>query len=303
MRIERNTTQFSAFDLGIFGLGYESRSLDCFVGRGSGCSRSVAIGYSYFLEEFDYRSNKESFLDRGAEVRETDDKGLLQVLQNLIDPSQLGQEPTILLDISVFSRHRLCKILWFLFGSLPVGARVVVNYSVAEFVDPPVLGYPVRQFGPVIEELNTLPGRPSLPISVIVGLGYEPEKALGAVGVLDPGTVFFLVPLGVDSRYEESVRVSNQALLASYGSQAQLTYSIERPYSTYIDLKGLLSRLRLESRVMILPLGPKVLSAISIVLAWEYYPDISVWRVSSEEAETPVNKKSSGVIVEFLIQF
>jgi len=262
----------------------------------------VAIGYSYFQDAFDYQINKETFLCGGVVVRETDDQGLVPALRELLELEQLGASPTILLDISVFSRHRLCRILWFLFGNLPAGGRIVINYSVAEFVGPPSSGYPVRQFGPVIEELNTLPGRPSLPISVIVGLGYEPEKALGAVGVLDPGTVFFLVPLGVDSRYEDSVRLSNQALLASYGTRSHLTYSIAKPYSTYIDLKGLVSRLRLESRVMILPLGPKVLSAISIVLAWEYFPDVSVWRVSSEEAEIPVNKKSSGAVVEFLVQ-
>ena len=302
MTILRDSEAPLRFDLGLFGLGYESRSIDCFEVKGGSCERLVAIGYKYFQEECEYQGNRHVFESGGALVREVSDEEFGSTLIEALAGLSGIARPHVLIDISVMSRHRLSKAIWVAVHQLPLGSRVQVFYNVAAYVAPPTYAHAVKRFGPIIEELNTVPGRLAQPVSMICGLGYERDKALGAIGSIDPDELFLMTPISLEQAYDVDSRRNNSALSRTYPGSMEITYEVAKPFSTYIDLKSLIARLSEKSRVLILPLGPKILSAISILLAAEFYPRVVVWRVSSEEKETPVNKLSSGRSLELTIE-
>lgn len=293
-KMELSSLEEYNFDLGIFGLGYESRSINCFDKFDTRCKKKIAIGYSYFQNEFDYIINKQLFISRECIIEEMDNDQFDIQIDKLLCTYLIGPPKNVLLDISVMTRHRICEIIWYLKNRLPSDSILIVYYSIAEFKDPPIENYPVKEFGPIAEFLSPLSGRLLQPPVVIAGLGYERDKALGAIGNIDPERVFFLIPTNTEKLYEEKVRENNKILLENYDNRNILTYDVTKPYSSYFELRSLVLGLKNDNRVLLLPLGPKILSVISILIAIEFFPEILVWRVSSEEREVPLNRIASG---------
>lgn len=287
------------FDLALFGLGYERRSVDCFRSVRARCERSIALGYQYFQAEYGYARNRDEFSTGGAVVHEVSDDELQAVILAEFHQVGLSTSASILVDISVMSRHRIAKVIWLALKNLPSHTMIAVSYNVASYVPAPTEIHPIKRFGPIIDELNTVPGRLAMPVSMICGIGYEKDKALGAIGNIDPDELFLLRPISMDVRFDQESDKNNGSLFRTYPGSAELTYDVTRPFSTYVELKSLISRLSERSRVILLPLGPKILTAVAIVLAVEFYPQVVVWRVSSEEKETPLDRESSGTVVQF----
>lgn len=183
------------FDFGIFGLGYETRSIECFNKLKDCCVQKIAFGYDYWKNDFDYLNNKEVFENNNCEIFEVREKEIRDDLDHMFPKILIEKICKILVDVSVMTRHRLSELLWLLFDRMVTGSEIVVVYSIAEFVEPPKHNYPVKFFGSIIDNFQPMTGRLNLHPVVIVGLGYEKDKALGVVGHLDPENVIFLIPI------------------------------------------------------------------------------------------------------------
>ena len=79
-------------------------------------------------------------------------------------------------------------------------------------------------------------------------------------------------------------------------------YQVNDPVSTYLDLRTIINSIAHTSRCLLVPLGPKILSAICVVLSFEREGRLPVWRVSSEHTEEPIDRKSSGVVIDFSLK-
>jgi len=296
MIIEKyNTTDDDNFEIGIFGLGYESRSISCFSQVKDRCRMKLALAYNYWCDKADYKINKEEFESNDCRVIEVDENAIRKDLE--LNLAQIIQEikGKVFVDISVMTRHRLSELLWFLFENMISESSIIIAYSIADFVEPPTQNYPVKFFGSIIDSFQPLTGRLNLHPIVVIGLGYEKDKALGAIGHLDPENVIFLIPSNEkEQNYKERLDENNKLLFDNYPKSKSLTYDVLKPYSTYFELKSLILRLKKEHRILLIPLGPKILAVISLIIAWEFSPEINVWRVSSEQLEKPLNRKSSG---------
>lgn len=283
------------FDLGIFGLGYESRSIDCFCKIKSTCNKSIALGYTYWNDEFDYLKNKAEYENNNCKVIEINENDIRENLEKSLYEEIKAINGRIFIDISVMTRHRLSELLWFMFDELNPGTSIIVAYSIAEYVEPPNQNYPVKFFGSIIEKYQPLTGRLNLQQVVIIGLGYEKDKALGAIGHLDPENVIFLIPTNDDAPdFGKQIHQNNKQLFDNYAKSESLTYDVLKPYSTYFELKSLILGLKNDYRVLLIPLGPKILAVICLIIAREFFPDINIWRVSSQQYEKPLNREPSG---------
>tara|TARA_R110002049_G_scaffold40727_4_gene123660 strand:+ start:489 stop:1397 length:909 start_codon:yes stop_codon:yes gene_type:complete len=298
MKIFKNINEGIKFDLSIVGLGYEQRSTHVFQSENALQESCLVLGYTYHTDKFDYQKNKKYF--DGCLVKEVEDDDVeAEVLSFIEEKNHGGGKVNLLLDITVLSRHRLAVVIWNCLQKLPKGSILRVAYTLSDFVPPPEVTPPVKEIGPIISHLEGMPSNVGLPTSLVVSLGYEENKALGASNYIDANEVVAFIPSGNVLKFNEEVVKSNKNFLRSVSERNRFTYDLHSPYKTYAELKSVVLSLMRESRPIILPLGPKIIAALSVVLGVELYPMLPVWRLSSKGAEEPVNRKASGHVVFF----
>lgn len=289
------------FDIAFFGLGYEPRSTHAFGVYEDQCLRSIVFGYDYNTKVLDYQKNKDFFLQSSATVLEPSDKEFGKAIENAL----IFPEKTIVnvcIDITVMSRHRVALALWALLEVLPTDSTITIVYCLSKFIPPPIITPPVKNIGPIIEELNGTPSNIGLPPSLVVSLGYEEGKALGAANYIDASEIVCLIPQSKIGSFESNVIEKNKYFLKNIPKSKILKLNLHSPQTAYYDLKSIIHGVSDTSRPILLPLGPKIISALAVILGWEIYPSLPVWRVSSKEHEKPIRREASEHKVSFTIR-
>lgn len=162
---------------------------------------------------------------------------------------------------------------------------------------------PIATAGPVIDRFTGWSGEPELPASVIVGVGYEPDKVLGILEFLEPATVWVWVPHGKDERFLQAIMKSNDGLWDYVSPDRRIEYGVLNPYETFVRLESLCYGLVRRTRPVIVPFGPKIFALLSMLVALHWPDELSVWRVSGEQAETPHDTEAEGTISGLRVEF
>lgn len=281
------------FDVAIYGLGYESRSTSAFKKYSLQSKKNIVVGYENNKSAIKYNENKIFFQNNNVDIYENDCESIIQTVKQIVEDSVKDiNEPKVFLDITVMSRHRMANIIYNLLSDLCEQAKITICYNLSDFVEPPLGIQPVKEMGPIIEDLHGDLGNLSMPTSIVFGLGYEEHKALGVYNYYDADYSYAFIPENPYSNFEPRVRENNAPLLEVITDRNTFTYDITEPYATYVDLKSLILSLTDMSRVILVPLGPKIFAALSVILGKELYPKLPVWRVSSLHSELPVERIS-----------
>jgi hypothetical protein len=285
------------FDVGLFSLSYESRAR-AFVERSDvSFGRGCAIGYD-FHHVFSYYKNKDFYEGLNFDVFEIPDEDLCGVMSDILSGFS-DKEIDVFFDISSMSRHRISVILICLLENLKKGSTISVAYTPAKYSPPPERCPPVKYIGPICEELTGALGDLEKPAACIISLGYEENKALGAVNSIDPADCWLFVPVSREEPFKEKVLANNASLIGMCGGGRTLFCEIDDPSSMYRDMKSLLKGVLRDFRPIFLPLGPKIFTAVAVVLAHEFSPHVPVWRVSSGDKEEPVDREPDDYSIVF----
>lgn len=202
-----------------------------------------------------------------------------RVLKSFVGESSID---SVAIDFSSMTRSWMWSLIaecWSLFESGRLH-RMLLCYAPAAFAPPSELLPPPRTIGPVIgvaPRVHVL----SESIALIVGLGYEMERALGLVEYVDPAEArFFYADPGSAAEYLTSMRTANATLFKRVGLETLVPYPLDDWTSTVAILEGVFGYYRQAHRVLCVPMGPKPFAAIACVLALEM-GDVALWRVSS----------------------
>lgn len=203
----------------------------------------------------------------------------------------------VLVDVSSCSRSVLAHLLLAL--AQPRERRVILTcaYAISDFYDPPAGELPSSISEPVIGDLSGWSHDLSKPPCAIIGLGFEPGRALGSIDYLEVPEVRLFLPQGPDQRFEAAVLAANRLLTDEVGSP--LRYSILDPEDAFQKLTSLVYGLLPRFRPIIIPLGPKIFAALSMLLALRLFPQVCIWRTSAGSGEEVANRKPSGTVVAF----
>lgn len=210
----------------------------------------------------------------------------------------MGQSKTIiklLVDTSAFPRRVLASLLNMIRNVVASGISIelTIGYRLAEFSRPSEEAAPPnKRVAPVHPDLAGWPKLPGLPVHLIVGLGYEQGKALGAVEYIQPTYVSLFSPLSPEPRFAEEVHVRNQPLLINVDSSAVFSYQVLEPAAQIAQLSSMLASLVRTRRPVLLPFGPKIFFAVCVLLSFGF-PEVSVWHVSGEEQDSIETLKPS----------
>jgi hypothetical protein len=198
---------------------------------------------------------------------------------------------SLVVDISSMTRTwygGIVKALSRVEHAFPVST--IFGYSPAVWSRPPKEVPPNEVLGPV-------PGfaahvLPSKPAALVIGLGREPDRALGLKDYLDPRTtVCFYANPGAARQYERAAMAANEDLLRMIPANQLYQYDLLDPVGSLRILASVCQGLARDYRVVLASLGPKVFGLFCFLIH-VHLPEISVWRVSPATRQTPFDHKS-----------
>jgi hypothetical protein len=212
-----------------------------------------------------------------------------------------SESPRIFVDYSSMTRSWYAGIIEAV-AAAPGKASVtcVFGYSPASFT-PPSRPAPNAIAGPIAGFCSLdIPDKPS---ALVIGLGYERERALGIFEYVDPGVAFaFYTDPAIDERYTACVVRNNHALLNALGPDRVFRHplsDLQRASSLLVSLYSALSE---DYRVILAPLGVKPFSLLCLLLASRFL-DIDVWRVTPGQRGPIHEREPAGPILMLRADF
>lgn len=285
-------------------VGYESRARFFFEEFASDAEHSVALMFDE-QQVLEFDRNRKMFAGMGFNfISISSDQTALEVaLQQLFEAIlQVSKKENltvvrILIDVSSMTRQMIALIALNaanIQGALDVECDFV--YSPASFGELPDVEGPILSNGPVCDQLAGWSPTVGVPCGLVLGIGYEPDLALGVIEDLEAGEVWAFRPYNSDKKYDVAINDHNQGLDQHIPNSNYVRYFIYDPYYLYIALGQLVRSAKYEYRTIIVPLGPKIFSLCATLVTLSNYPDVGLWRVSAGPNLTPVDRKPTGEV-------
>lgn len=293
----------SSIDLVIAVSGYEKRSPYLMERIKLGNETKLVLGFDEMVDELNRPENDRKFRELGFHpVLFSGDKGLNveALLEHL--PDKKTDELTILVDYSCMTKPWYASIIdFFSHADLSYNkVNILFSYTQSTFVEPkkpkPLrvaesLGYSAR---------GMMAGKP---VALVMGLGYEKDRAEYLRKSLDPEKTYCLYadPCS-DKRFVEKVYINNFKLIDSLHKSQVLIYPMEDMAKSDRLLTDLCLELRMNYRIILAPLGPKPFALICM-LTGARYPDIEVWRVGAGKLESVYDRFPVGEPLVYRVEF
>jgi hypothetical protein len=280
-------------DLFVFSLGYEPRCT--FAARTIKRlpeSISFAVGYKH-SKLLSYEESADWYRRNGATVVDNlDDLGYREWINQCM--ATHSSVRSICVDLSSMNRSRIAA--WAEFYERvgdPQNFRMHFIYCPSRFVHPSDELIQNENVGPLSARFSGGLLEPGRPPELVLGLGYEVGKALGALEFLQCSDSWVFIPKATDVRFEQAVERVNKILIDNTAPNRLVRYRLDDPAGTYADLCSLLRGISQWSNPILLPLGPKLFSLVCM-LAGLKFENSSVWRASQGRYEIPVAREADG---------
>ncbi|AJC15925.1 hypothetical protein [Pandoraea sputorum] len=294
----------SDIDVLIVACGYEGRARAAAQEFHTTAKSKLAIGFSS-QRELEYEANKAWFESAGFDLVEVGDNEFRAALEQYLLPRAQGDGVRkVEVDISCFNRFRLAHLVDVLRTLSASEVTVIFRYSIAKFTPPVEDTAPTVSVEPVIPQFAGWTTRPDRPPAAIVGLGYEPNKAIGIVDHLEiNNATWAYYPLGPIPEYYQRVLEGNRSLLNIIQADGRCQpYDLDEPAQLFHEINSLVDMLKPHFNTVLIPFGPKLFALVTLLVA-SLNDDVGVWRVSSGSLEEPVNREPSGHIVSVSATF
>ncbi|WOI46501.1 hypothetical protein [Acidovorax sp. BLS4] len=193
---------------------------------------------------------------------------------------------SILIDLSCLARQHIGDLFAAVKDLAKEGpVELQIAYSLARFVKPPVRwSTAIRRIAPVNSEFAGWTAAPDNPIELVIALGYEKGKAIGAAEYLEPSDTWLFVPISPEEKYLREVQVQNKELLLERKTK-QLEYQVLSPIDSYHTLLSLVRGMRNVARPILLPFGPKIFFGLALLVAM-VIEEAAVWFVDGENTSS-----------------
>lgn len=289
------------YDLCAVALGYEERAR--WLVENCPCEATHKVAWTFDTNQvLSFNDNKRCFESAGFSIAGTKEDVPRKWLEQAVLGATSEAEFRVCIDVSSITRRRLA--LWLdALRECTFSGRIVVEfyYCPSEFTEAP--GATANTWaGPVTEGFAGWSSDPELPSYLIIGLGYEPDRAAGAIEYIEPAEVILFEPVSHEPRFTPAIKEANRQLWTFGRELATRRYSVEDPLGTFVVLERLVKRLASHTRPILLPFGPKLFALNSMLVAM-FYPAVAVWRVSGSEIEIPVQRRASGGLFGLRVTF
>jgi hypothetical protein len=295
--VDTQTIHEQQYDLFLAVVGYELRARFIAEHIRITATERIAIGFKAG-RLFNYEENARWYDSANFAVYHLNDTEFDQLvterLLRLLDRKRSGEKVRICVDISSLTRVRMAMLVR-LFAEATLSDKLEVHflYSLAAFSPPPSSTVPNRHVGPVLASFSGWWTAPERPVAAAVGLGYEENKALGAVEHVQASSIWTFEPVSPITEYSPALDKANSTLLNLVPLANKFHYRVDRPFDIFVALESFTFGITRDHNLVLLPFGPKVF-ALCALLVGILHPEVAVWRVSG--AEEPTDRQSSGQI-------
>jgi hypothetical protein len=300
------------YDLFVATVGFEQRAR--FIAEHAGINATTLVASAFDARKtLHFARNEQWFRGAGFEVTEVSDRAFADHCQRILTSTAQHCSTDVLrlaLDISSMSRLRMAGWIGALedFGlraSRGSVQTIVVDflYAPALFSEPSRSGAPITICEPVTPRFAGWSLEPDSPSVAIFGLGYEPDKAVGALEYIEPATVWVFRPRGSDPRYEEELEKANFTLWDLIPAGNVIDYPVDDPFQCFASVEAVVFGALNGTRPVLIPLGPKIFAISSLLVACMHRSKLAVWRVSSGQFEEPRDRIPDGRIVGLRASF
>jgi hypothetical protein len=290
-------------DLFICVAGYERRARYIAESLLPRAKMKVCIGFDK-QKDFSFNENIAWFEENHFALHVVSDEHFTELARSVLpSDSELHRHLSVIVDISSISRFRLASLLEILSSETTTRSiSVDFVYALAAYTSPVYHTVPNSHVGPVTPAFAGWWTEPDQAISAIVGLGYEEDRALGAVEFLQAAEVWAFIPVSVVHEYSPALLAANEVLLQAVPSERQVHYKVNDPADCYKTIQSLVHGLSLSRNPILLPFGPK-LFALCCLLVGTLSPTVPVWRVSAQEQEPAVDRIAEGPVYGLRVLF
>ncbi len=286
----------------IVACGYEQRAT-FLVGQFDGVAeRTIVLDYKS-IDLYSYEANRmllegvpaADWVDLNSPRAEHDIAVLIERIATEVDNCSPFR---ILFDVSSCSRSTMANVLTALAFRAKRDVNLTCAYAVSAYFAPPDGELPSRVSQPVVGELSGWSSDLSKPPCAIIGLGFEPGRALGSIDYLEVPEVRLFVPEGPDPRFHDAVVEANRLLIEEAGASLS-SYDVLDPLDAFQKLESMILGLLPRYRPIIIPLGPKIFAALSMLIAVRLLPQVCVWRTSAGSGEDTADRMAGGEVAVF----
>lgn len=285
------------YDLAVCVVGYEKRSSFCPLRLADRARKKIALRYTNRVEK-SLKENEALVKKAGYECIDLDASSEAQVTELiLIDELRaLNDQPLakIVVDVSSMSRKTLAGVFVALMSFRGACLDVTFCYANAAFEPAPHAYPPAVVLDTVSSAFGGAPRGADKPTALVMGIGIEKGRALAAYDQLEAQAAWTFFSAGNDTRYETYISAANKDLLDMSSKITTIRYDVNDPFFLYIKLRSLIEGIKSDYRVVIVPLGAKIFALVTFLVAVEFFPDISVWRMSAGAAEPTFHRVPTG---------
>jgi hypothetical protein len=292
-------------DLIVAACGYEERAVFLPNYLGNRATRRVRLDFRELDDHPQRLLNEEVFRRLGYESLLCSGDDYHEAVKAVDDLSAIPDKRRLRIGIDISSMTRawywgLTKRLSIVSAKVPL--EVFFFYTPARFSAPRVFAGPPKVFGPIPGLSNSLE-LPDREISLLIGLGYESDKALGLVEYIDARhTWLFYTDPAADARFTGAVKDANKFLFERVDPDNVISYRYDDLSHTLSGLDSLIRSLVRSSRVLIASLGPKPFGLIAYLLSL-LHEEVDVWRVSGGASALPQKRIPLGQIMGVRVTF
>lgn len=282
-------------------LGFEKRSRFVAEKFSEKCPDRVAFVFEE-RQVLSFDENKAWMASKGFDLCASDVLSIKAKVSEILEKFPADEPLRIMVDISSMTRPMIATIV----AVLAQQTRAILAdfvYAPAAFTAPSNSVPPQTYSGPVIPEYAGWTLDPSLPLTAIIGAGYEYGRALGILEYLEPAVAWIMNPHGVSERYDETLQNVNRHLYGLLPPSQILTYSVTATFDCFERIEAMVYGLKSKSRILLCPFGPKIFALICLIVAEIHRPSVTVWRVSGGQSEQAADHVAAGEICRLPVDF
>jgi hypothetical protein len=294
------------FDLFLIVSGYEKRVAYLLEEYNISANRKIALAFIEKPGELNRKENEKIIMDHGFEIIPVSGENWIQldsVFQKICLHSDNNKVAKILIDYSSMTKvwySMIISTMVKLSLSCP-HIEVYFSYTPAAFKEPGKQR-PANIAHSLYSD-NKKSKDPSKPVALIIGLGLDNLRAETLIKSIKPSIIYLLYPdPGNHPSYVKKLFKNNQNLIESIEIRNLFNYPLKDLEKTDEILTNLCLDLRQKFNIIIAPVGPKVFSLISLLLATRY-PDLDVWRVSRGRHESAIDRIPDGDPLIYKVDF
>lgn len=271
--------QKSSFFLGASGYEPRASALAPFIS--TGVEHRHVLGFHEHNDHPARLKNDETYQRLGFNLRQAQGNSSIEI-RDLVNAGvgvAKSEKKALAFDISSMTRVWQGAIVQTLMETNWQGELETFIAYVPSRFEPPPRHVPPNEFVGPLPGFGSL-SPPDLPIALVLSLGYERERALGFMEILDPGrTVLMIAKGGKKDPFYQTVLQNNRDILARISSDCLFEYPLLEPVAAFRYLESICGGLEWSYRIVLASLGPKLFGVLCLLLAARNRT-VSVWRMT-----------------------